>query len=197
MQTLMQFLLNHGLGAIFIVILLEYACFPVSSEIILPLSGALACTAGTPFLLLVFISTLAGLLRTGICYVIGRIGGSRFLRWITTRFPKTRGSIEYSRKKFDTLGKYAVAIGRVIPLCRTYIAFIAGASEMCPLPFFISSAIGITVWNTLLTGLGYITKENWSLVSAYYSKYKDLILPVLLIIIFIVIIVKLRKPLCS
>lgn len=171
----------------FLVILLEYACFPVSSEIVLPLCGALAAASGTSYLTLILSSTLAGILGTCICYAVGRYGGTAVLSRITRRFPKTEKSLNASRDKFEHYGTYAVAIGRVIPLCRTYIAFIAGASGMKFVPYLVSSLIGITVWNCVLTGIGYVMQENWTYATALYEKYKDIIIPVLLIAVLLVV----------
>ena len=39
MDWIESFLQNYGIWAMFVLIMLEYACFPVSSEIILPLAG--------------------------------------------------------------------------------------------------------------------------------------------------------------
>ena len=181
MQTLLHFLSVYGLPAMFLVILLEYACFPVSSEIVLPLCGALAAASGTSYPALILLSTLAGILGTCSCYAVGRYGGTAILERLTRRFPKTEKPLTASKSKFEHYGTYAVAIGRVIPLCRTYIAFIAGASGMKFIPYLISSLIGITAWNSILTGIGYVMQENWTYATALYEKYKDVMIPVLLI----------------
>ena len=49
MDTLLNFLSRYGLAAMFLIILLEYAYFPVSSEIVLPFSGAVASVQSIPF----------------------------------------------------------------------------------------------------------------------------------------------------
>ena len=81
-----------------------------------------------------------------------------------------------------------VCIGRVIPLIRTYIALIAGAAKLNPVTYFSASALGITVWNTLLIGLGYGLRENYKVVGEYYSRYKHNLIPVFIIFIGILII---------
>ena len=60
-ETMIQdYLLNYGLPAMFLLILLEYACFPVSSEIVLPLAGLVAAGQGLSFPLLILFSTQIG-----------------------------------------------------------------------------------------------------------------------------------------
>ena len=50
MGFISELIYEYGLIAMFLIIMLEYACFPVSSEIVLPLSGAMASINNTHFL---------------------------------------------------------------------------------------------------------------------------------------------------
>lgn len=188
MEYFTNLIFEYGLFAMFIIILLEYACFPVSSEIVLPFSGAVASVSDIPFLLILPVSVVAGLIGTSLCYLIGRYGGTPFIKRIVRRFPKTKKSIDASYKNFEKYGTFAVCILRVIPLCRTYIAFIAGALGQNYLIFLISSFIGITVWNTLLIGLGYFLKENWKRVLIYYDEYKAFLIPILFILLILFLV---------
>ncbi|MDD5934949.1 MAG: DedA family protein [Clostridiales bacterium] len=193
METVLKFIYDNGIPAMFIIILLEYACFPVSSEIVLPFAGAFAAAKNTPFLLILALSSLAGVLGTSICYLIGRLGGDRLLHKIMKRFPKTEKSITTSYEKFGKFGSYVVCIGRVIPIIRTYIAFVAGAVEQPYAIFLGFSALGITVWNCLLIGIGYFLRENWTHAISYYTRYKNILIPVLLLIVLFWVARRLRK----
>lgn len=188
MSTIINLIYEYGLIAMFIMILLEYACFPVSSEIVLPFSGAVASINGISFFFILPVSVVAGLIGTSICYFIGRFGGSPILDQLTKKWPKTKSSIDSSYEKFDKYGAKAVCIGRVIPLCRTYIAFVAGAVKQDYSKFLSASAIGITMWNIVLIGLGYVLRENWSVVGYYYEEYKLILLPILLLLLLILLI---------
>ncbi len=77
---------NYGVAAMFVLIMLEYACFPVSSEIIQPLAGGMAAGQGLFFPYLVLLATGAGLIGALIPYGIGRFGGSPLLERIMKRF---------------------------------------------------------------------------------------------------------------
>ncbi|MBO5198569.1 MAG: DedA family protein [Lachnospiraceae bacterium] len=185
MDTLLNFLSRYGLAAMFLIILLEYACFPVSSEIVLPFSGAVASLQSIPFYVILPASIAAGLLGTSICYFAGRFGGNALLARLCRKFPKMQKGLDASREKFEKYGAFAVCIGRLIPICRTYIAFFAGTACQPPAIFFGASAIGITIWNTVLIGVGYLLRENWSEAAAAYTKYKDILIPALLILLLI------------
>lgn len=197
MNFITNLISEYGLIAMFIIIMLEYACFPVSSEIVLPFSGAVASVNHTNFFVILPLSIIAGLIGTGICFVIGWFGGGAIINFITRKFPKSRKGIEAAERKFKDHGASAVCIGRVIPLVRTYIALIAGASRLNPVTYFAASALGISVWNTLLIGLGYVLRENYKQVGEYYDRYKHNLIPVvvicLLAILFNFIYKKRRK----
>lgn len=181
MNFIINLIYEYGLTAMFLIILLEYACFPVSSEIVLPLSGAVASASHINFFVILTLSIVAGLIGTGICYLIGWFGGGAIIRAITHRFPKSKKALESAEFKFQQHGASAVCIGRVIPLIRTYIALIAGASKLNPVTYFGASALGISVWNTLLIGLGYILRENYKTVAGYYVRYKHNLMPILIL----------------
>lgn len=192
METVSSLFDQYGVFAMIVVIFLEYACFPISSELILPFTGAVARTEQVSFFLLLPLSVLAGLLGTGLCYLAGYLGGDAVLTKITSRFPKTEKAIASSRKKFTAYGAWAVCIGRVIPLCRTYIAFVAGAVGQPPSVYFPYSFLGITIWNSALLSLGYFLQDNWGAVSGYYARYKGVLIPVLVGVVLVVLLWKRR-----
>lgn len=172
--------------------MIEYACFPISSEIVLPFSGAVASISKISFPIVIIVSAIAGLIGTSFCYFIGRLGGRTIIKKIVTKYPKSEKGLNSSIERFNKYGKYSVCFGRLIPLIRTYIGFVAGAYNMPYSSYFLSSAIGITTWNTLLIGLGYYLRENWQIVSSLYNRYKMIALP-LAILVVLYLIAKIRR----
>lgn len=193
MNHIIKFIYTNGLWAMFTVILLEYACFPVSSEIVLPFSGAFASVKDIPFLIMLTASVTAGIIGTSFCYLIGRVGGDKILHKIMTKFPSTKKSIEASYQRFEQYGTYIVCFGRMIPIIRTYIAFVAGAVKQSYLTFFLYSVLGITVWNATLIGIGYVLRDNWTKAITYYERYKNIIIPVLLLALLFFIYRRINK----
>lgn len=193
MNYITDLISEYGLIAMFIIILLEYACFPVSSEIVLPFCGAVASINHTNFFVILSLSVIAGLIGTGICYTFGWYGGGALINAITRKFPKTKKGIDSAYDRFQKQGAATVCIGRVIPIIRTYIALIAGAAKLNPFTYFSASALGITVWNILLIGLGYVLRENYRQVGAYYIRYKHNLIPIAVIFAAMLIINHLKK----
>lgn len=189
-ETLLQ---NYGMMAIFLLILLEYACFPVSSEIILPLAGAIAAGQRLSFPLLVLFSTVAGMGGSTITYFISRLGGSPLLERIMHRFPSMEKPILSSYRTFGDHGNGAVFISRLIPLCRTYIGFVAGAMKQSFTGYILYSGIGILIWNTVLTGLGYYFYQYRDIFFRYFNQYKQYIFFGGIAILFLLFLGHFRK----
>ena len=190
MEQVLLWIQTYGTPAIILLIALEYACFPISSEIVLPFAGAVGAGIGISLPLLVLYSSLAGLAGTSLTYAIGRYGGSPLMEKIMSRFPSTKKPILASYRNFWNHGKIAVCLGRVIPICRTYIAFVAGACEQSFPTYAFFSAIGIAVWNTMLLTLGYYFYQFRETFFLYFNKYKNIILVVGLLLLVLLLVIK-------
>ncbi|MGG7077586.1 DedA family protein [Clostridium sardiniense] len=182
---LITFTETMGYIGILIVVALEYACFPMSSEILLPLIGMLVYKGELNYLLVVITSILAGIIGSTICYFIGVIGGAPLLNYSKLKFPKTRRVINSLNRWFNRYGKIAVLIARVVPITRTYVSILAGAQKLNYLTFIAYSSIGIAFWNTVLILIGYFLGDNFELITILLKKYLNIIVLVIIIIIFI------------
>lgn len=187
MDQLLQWIESYGTPAIILLIALEYACFPISSELVLPFAGAFGAGIGISLPLLILYSSAAGLAGTSLTYAIGRYGGSPLLEKIMVRFPSSKKPILASYRTFGDRGRLAVCVGRIIPICRTYIAFVAGACGQSYPAYMIFSSIGITIWNTLLICLGYYFYNYRNIFFYYFDKYKTFILIIGLLLILLLL----------
>lgn len=163
---------KFGLFMVFMLVMLEYACFPIPSEIILPFMGYVAKMNCYDLFGVIIMSVLMGCLGSLICYLIGYYGGSKIFNKIYNRFPSWQKGLDNSYKFFNKYGNLSVMVGRVIPMCRTYVSFFAGVFKQSLFKYFLYSIIGVVVWNTMLIVLGYYLTSNWLVVSKYYNDYK-------------------------
>lgn len=177
---------EYGAYIIFLAIFLEYACFPLPSEVILPLAGAIGYNANISLVLMIALSSIAGLLGALLCYYLGVLGSLPFFK------PKSKEEND-SISFYEKYGNWAILFGRLIPLCRTYISFIAGVKKHKVWKYILFSSIGIIIWNSILITLGYVFYDNIDIISIWYSEYKFIILGLICIIVIIVIIKKIKK----
>jgi len=171
---------------------LEYACFPLPSEIVLPFVGFLAASGAVSYIGVLIASTIAGILGSLVCYYIGYFGGKPILDRIGDKVPSSRKSIFAAKNTFDKYDKISVMIARVLPLARTYISIPAGIARMNVFKFILFSSIGIIIWNTVLISLGYYLGSNWMMVEQLMKKY-TLFIGILVLVLTVIYLIRKRK----
>ncbi len=165
-----------GYFGVFLVIGLEYACFPIPSEIVLPFVGMSIPQTSLSFLPAFIVSILAGLMGSLTCYLIGLLGGVTLLNKLSQKSTKLQNALDIFNHWFGKYGRWAVLFSRVIPLTRTYISLFAGVNKMPLFDFFLYSATGIALWNLVLMSLGFYLGHNWDLIEGILNTYSHIIL---------------------
>ena len=182
-----------GYLGVFLVIGLEYACFPIPSEIVLPFVGMSIPQTSLHFFPAFIVSILAGLAGSLICYLIGLYGGVTLLNKLCKRHTSLQKAQDTFNNWFTRYGRWAVLFSRVIPLTRTYISLFAGVNRMNLPEFFLYSATGIALWNLILMSLGFYLGNNWNLIEGILNTYSNIILTLGVLAIISFIFYKWRK----
>ncbi|MDU4935453.1 MAG: DedA family protein [Peptostreptococcaceae bacterium] len=183
---------QYGLISIFLIVMLEYANFPLPSEVVLPFIGIMVSKGNIDFGLALTISIIGGIVGSTINYLLGLYFGKPILKYMMKKYPKTRYSIKSSMWWMNKYGKISVMLARVIPVARTIISIPAGINKMNINIFVLYSTIGISLWNTILIFLGYILGDNLSNI-AYLIKNYSLIVGIVLVSVIVIIYSKKRK----
>jgi membrane protein DedA with SNARE-associated domain len=189
-QWLISLVSAWGYIAIFVTMVGESAGLPISSEIVVPLGGALASLnklgLGVPVLeliLVVAISSLANLTGSLIAFSLTRRYGekvvlSRAGRWMGL----SKGHLRLANRFFDRWGLWAVFLGRLLPIVRTYISFPAGLSKIGYVRFIVVSLLGAIPWNAGLAYAGYLAGQHWEQVAA---KLSPAAIPIAIVVVII------------
>ena len=189
-QWLISLVSAWGYIAIFVTMVGESAGLPISSEIVVPLGGALASLnklgLGVPVLeliLVVAISSLANLTGSLIAFSLTRRFGekvvlSRAGRWMGL----SKGHLRLANRFFDRWGLWAVFLGRLLPIVRTYISFPAGLSKIGYVRFIVVSLLGAIPWNAGLAYAGYLAGQHWEQVAA---KLSPAAIPIAIVVVII------------
>jgi membrane-associated protein len=118
--------------------------------------------------LIFLVMTAAGIIGDGVNYAIGNYIGPRVFTE-NVRFLKR----EYLEKGFDFFEKHggkAIVMARFVPIVRTFVPFVAGASSMTYPKFALYNVLGAIAWVGLFDFLGYFfgtipaVEENFTLV---------------------------------
>ncbi len=176
-----HFIEQYGLISLFLIVMFEYANFPLPSEIVLPFLGIMIAEGNINFVLALIISILGGIVGSITNYFLGFYFGKPLLKYLIKKYPKFKKSVNSSMSYIDKYGKLSVMVARVVPLARTVISIPAGIIKMNLLSFTVYSSIGIGIWNTVLIYLGYVLGDNLHMIG-YLIKNYSLMLVLLLVI---------------
>jgi membrane protein DedA with SNARE-associated domain len=189
-QWLISLVSAWGYIAIFVTMVGESAGLPISSEVVVPLGGALASLNklgfGAPVVQLILVVAVASLANLGgsliAFYLTRRFGEtvvlSRFGRWMGL----SKGHLRLANRFFDRWGLWAVFLGRLLPIVRTYISFPAGLSKIGYVKFIVVSLLGAIPWNAGLAYAGYLAGQHWEQVA---SKLSPLAIPIAIVVVLI------------
>jgi membrane protein DedA with SNARE-associated domain len=161
---------DHGLTAIFLLMLLESACVPFPSEVTMLFGGALttAAFAGAGnelgFWPVVLAGTLGNLAGSWLAYWAGSAGGrplvDRYGRYLLVR----PHEVDKAHAWFERHGEAAVFVSRLLPVIRTFISLPAGIARMGFGRFTLYTVLGCLPWCLALTWLGAELGGRWSTV---------------------------------
>jgi membrane protein DedA with SNARE-associated domain len=167
---------DYGLYAVFLLMLVD-AVFPAASELVMVYAGAVAAGAFPgqdvtlfgahidstfwAYVAMALAGTIGYLVGSIIGWSIGRYGGRPFLerhgRWVHV----TPASLHRAEAWFSRWGDWAVLVGRVVPVARSFISIPAGVLEMPLGRYTVLTAIGSAAWCFALAGAGVALGQSW------------------------------------
>ncbi|MEP7081970.1 MAG: DedA family protein [Chloroflexota bacterium] len=173
---------------------LETVVAPIPSEVILPMAGwkvsqsAADASIVEPLTnlpwnlpLAVAFATAGSVLGALVGYAIGAWGG----RPILDRWGRYVGigadDLDRADRWFDRWGGWAVFLGRMVPLVRTFVSYPAGISRMPMGRFLLFSTLGSLPWNLALITAGFVVGENYPQIEAAIKPFEYVIYAAILL----------------
>jgi membrane protein DedA with SNARE-associated domain len=171
-----SFVGDHGVYAVFLLMAID-AVFPAASELVMVYAGALASGAFASQQVVLFgheiesgfgayvtmslSGTLGYLVGAVVGWAIGLYGGrplvekrGRLLHLGPERFDR-------AERWFDRHDRWAVLLGRVTPVVRSFVSIPAGIFEMPLAPYTLFTLIGSAVWAFAFAAIGYAVGSNY------------------------------------
>ncbi len=174
---------SHGIYAVFVLMAID-AVFPAASELVMLYAGAVAAAAFTTAGHVALFGAklgfgwpayLAMALSGTLGYVVGSIGGwaigyyggrpllERRGRWLHL----TPENLDRAERWFQRWDVWAVLIGRLTPVVRSFISIPAGVFEMPFRRYNVLTFLGNALWCFVLAGAG------WGLGASYTKLHHD------------------------
>ncbi len=164
---------DHGVPAVFVLMLLESMGILIPSEAISPFAGYLVSRGQMSFFSAVAAGVLGNLVGSWVAYFIGLRGGRElwlhYGRYVGVRYHH----LHVAEKWFDRYGEFTVFISRCLPVVRTFISFPAGTARMNLAKFTLYTFLGCLPWVSALTYFGFVLGENWEKIGTvlHYLDY--------------------------
>ncbi|MFA6954059.1 MAG: DedA family protein [Patescibacteria group bacterium] len=175
-----------------ILMVMESMVFPVPSEAVMPFAGFLWSDGKLNFWLIVIFSTLGSITGSLISYYIGKYGGRPFVKKFGKYFLLNEHHLDKTEAFFKRNGDKTIFISRFIPVVRHLISIPAGVGEMNLGKFILYTVTGAAIWNSLLTYVGFLLKQNWENLRKY-TEIVDYLIVVIIIVGVVYLIYKRKK----
>jgi membrane protein DedA with SNARE-associated domain len=178
---------DHGLYAVFLLMALD-AVFPAASEVVMVYAGAVASGAFASQQVVLFghrfdsgLSAYVAIAVAGtfgytvgsiLGWGIGRYGGRRYLeshgRWL--HLDEER--LERAELWFERWEGWAVFLGRLTPVVRSFVSIPAGVLEARFPRYVLLTLAGSAIWCFAFAGAGWAAGASWEKIhnaSSYFD----------------------------
>jgi membrane protein DedA with SNARE-associated domain len=152
---------DHGIPAVFFLMILESACLPVPSEVIMLFAGYLVSIHSMSLTGAVAAGVAGNIVGSWIAWGVGMSGGRALLERHGRYVHITPERLDMADRWFERRGERIVLIARCLPIIRTFISLPAGVARMPFWRFTIYTAIGCVPWVLALTLLGVQVGSHW------------------------------------
>ncbi|PJI09461.1 MULTISPECIES: DedA family protein [Clostridium] len=178
--------------------LLESACIPIPSEIVLPFGGYLSSSSAPlghklNLIMVIVFATLGGLVGSILAYAIGAKGGRVLVYKYASTLHLSKEKIEKSESVFAKYGDKIIFISRLLPIIRTFISLPAGIAKMNFAKFAIYTFIGSAIWSTVLVYAGFVMGKNWQVIRSYFHIADYFVAGAIILFIVYSIVVYIKK----
>ena len=180
-HSLESFLTTAGYLALFLLTVAQCCGFPVSSEVVLPFAGVLVATGTLSLPLVILVALLAELVGALIAYGIAAWVGRQAVVGFGQRFRLKESHFEAAERFYERRGVVAVAVGRVLPVLRSYTSYPAGFARMPLVKFIPATLVGALVWDASLSIAGMELGKNFNRIGSVIKPVEYLVLALLVV----------------
>jgi membrane protein DedA with SNARE-associated domain len=199
---------DHGLYAVFALSMID-AVFPALNEVVMIYAGALAAGAFAGQDVVLFGKTidsgaaayLAVVVAGTVGYTLGAIGGwaiglyggrpylERHGRWLRVDAEQ----LDRAERWFERWRGWAVFLGRLTPVVRSFISIPAGVLEVPFVRYVVLTIAGSAIWCLAFAGAGYAAGESWTKVHDAFRYLDDVIVLLVVVGIAWVVLRRIRR----
>jgi membrane protein DedA with SNARE-associated domain len=205
--SLTSFVRDHGIYAVFALMLVD-AVFPAASELVMLVGGAVAAGAFNAtislfgsnvshgfwsFVAVSVAGTLGYLIGSIAGWWIGLVGGRPLLERHGRWFHLTPEQLGRAERWFDRYEDWAVLLGRVTPVVRSFVSIPAGVFRVGLGRYTALTLVGSAVWCFAFAGVG------WAVGSSYKSfdhgfRFAEIAIVAGVLVLAAYVVLRRRRP---
>ncbi|MHB1127392.1 MAG: DedA family protein [Bacillota bacterium] len=159
-----------GYYGVFLGMVLESACIPLPSELILPFAGYLVYVGKFNFWIATMAATLGNVVGSLIAYWVGAYGGKPFIAKYGKYILISPREFSMAEQWFRKYGEQIIFTSRLLPIVRTFISLPAGVAGMNLPRFLLFTFLGSLPWSMLFIYLGRKLGEHWTDLSPIFHR---------------------------
>lgn len=181
-QSLADWYMNNmNYVTIFLLMALESTFVPLPSEIVIPPAAWKAASGDLNIFLVVLFATAGALVGASFNYFMSLwLGRPIVYAFAESKVGKlfllSKEKVLKAESYFDNHGKSSTFIGRLVPGIRHLISIPAGLAKMDFKQFILFTAIGSTLWHTILASLSYFLYSQKDLFDKYMKEISYVLL---------------------
>ena len=194
---------NHGVYAVFLLMAVD-AVYPAASELVMVYAGALAAGAFAgqsvtlfgheiskplwAYIAMALAGTLGYLVGAIGGWAIGRYGGRPLLERHGRWFHLSHERLERAERWFDRWDDWAVALGRVTPVVRSFVSIPAGIFRMPFGRYTLLTIPGSALWCFAFAAIGWAAGASYTHVNHAFDYVEIAIVAgVVLLVLYLVL----------
>lgn len=170
MEEAIQFLIRHGLVALFVIMLADQLALPVPMDIFILAAGGLVGTGKIAFLPTVATLAIAGILGNALWYYLGHRHGIRILAFLCKVSIEPDSCVRRTQNLFTRYGVKALLVAKFVPGLNTVAAPLAGVSGVGFVRFLAFITASLLLWILPYLVLGMIFRHQLEAVAAWGAR---------------------------
>jgi membrane protein DedA with SNARE-associated domain len=202
---LTSLLAHYGVLAIFVLMAID-AVFPAASELVMVYAGALASGAlvHEVHVLGADLSGLGAFVAVVAAGVLGYQVGAAFGWWVGIRggrpflerhgrwFHLSPDRLDRAERWFERYDAWAVLVGRMTPLVRSFVSIPAGVFESPFRRYNVLTLVGNTVWCLFFAGIGWALGSSWDSFHRNF-RFVDYLVAAAVVLLAALLVLRLRR----
>jgi membrane protein DedA with SNARE-associated domain len=170
MAHVLEFLLRHGYGILFLVVFVEQLGLPLPAAPLMLAMGALAALGKFSFLTALLGVSVAAILGDALWYELGKRRGESVLTLLCRISLEPDSCVKTTKRVFGRTGALTVLVAKFVPGLSTAAPPLAGMMGWSPLRFFAADFAGSLLWGGTFLGAGFLFHTQLEYVAVAMAR---------------------------